>query len=228
MQELETSVLTQASACSLMSPSPGVTNGTNLPPDLSTSIFSLSPGHSNPLLSTIRSLTPEYSLPPSPLQSEDLVCLAALSSPPPNPDYLFIRWLPAEGDAVAMGTFSPLSGLPLVSVGCSCLSRLQPQEPNPRWEPGWGWGMIRIDPPQPQKLAKAEAGKGQGKGNLSGRSLWYLSSYPSILQVNYFPGQYSSVPPYAFIAEVWLSGGGRGGQHPEDRGGMESPVQFGL
>lgn len=26
-----------------------------------------------------------------------------------------------------MGTFSPLSGLPLVSVGCSCLSRLQPQ-----------------------------------------------------------------------------------------------------
>lgn len=90
-----------------------------------------------------------------PLQSEDLVCLdalpLALSSPPPNPDYLFIRWLPAEGDAVAMGTFSPLSGLPLVSVGCSCLSRLQPQEPNPRWKTGWGWGITQMDPPEPQE-----------------------------------------------------------------------------
>lgn len=86
---------------------------------------------------------------------QDLVCLAALpqvlSSPPPNPDYLFIGWLQAEGDAVAMGTFSPLSGLPLVSVGCSCLSRLQPQEPNPRWELEWGWGIIQMDVPQLQK-----------------------------------------------------------------------------
>lgn len=147
-----------------MSPSPGVTNGTNLPPDLSTSIFPLSPGHSNPLLSTIRSLTPEYSLPPSPLQSEDLVCLAALSSPPPNPDYLFIGWLPAEGDAVAMGTFSPLSGLPLVSVGCSCLSRLQPQEPNPRWELGWGWGMIRWIHPSPRSCLWQRPGRGGAKG----------------------------------------------------------------
>lgn len=39
-----------------------------------------------------------------------------------------------------MGTFSPESGLPLFSVGCSCLSRRQPQEPNTRWGV-WGGGV---------------------------------------------------------------------------------------
>lgn len=55
-----------------------------------------------------------------------------------------------------------------------------------------------------------EAGKGLGKGPWNFiRSLWYLRPCPSILQVNYFPGQYSCVRPYALVAEVWLSGGQR-------------------
>lgn len=96
-----------------------------------------------------------------------------------------------------MGTFSPLSGLPLVSVGCSCLSRLQPQEPNPRWEPELGWGMIQMGPPQPQKLAMAEAEKGLGKGNLSEKK----PLVPQPLPIN-FASQYSSVPSYALVTEV--------------------------
>lgn len=89
------------------------------------------------------------------------------------------------------------------------------------WEPEWGWGTIQMGPPQPQKLAMAEAGKGMGKGNLSEKSLWYLSLCSSILQVNYLPGQYSTVPPYALVTEVWLSGG-RGRWYPEGRGPIRS------
>lgn len=87
--------------------------------------------------------------------------------------------------------------------------------------PGVGVEMIQMGPPQPQKLAVAEAGKGLGKGNLSEKSLWYLSPCPSILQVNYLPGQYSSMPSYALVTEVWLSRG-RGRWHPESRG----PIRF--
>lgn len=61
-----------------------------------------------------------------------------------------------------MGTFSPESGLPLFSVGCSSLSRRQPQEPNT----GWGQRMNDADGPTPApgSWLGERAGRGPGSG----------------------------------------------------------------
>ena len=65
-----------------------------------------------------------------------------------------------------MGTISPGSGLPLFSVGCSCLSRRQPQEPNTRWGVGvGGQGINDADRPTPAPRKQAggrEGGEGAG------------------------------------------------------------------
>lgn len=65
-----------------------------------------------------------------------------------------------------MGTFSPESGLPLFSVGGSCLSRRQPQEPNTRWGGGekGGKGMNNVDGPTPGSWLGEKAGRGLGSG----------------------------------------------------------------